>query len=91
MQGFSENDKNIFFITIISHNHGKFTPCRDISGAVFSPEPGANRTVEEEAFRLAIDQINDDNKNYPDIKLRGLVRFADPMDDFDNIEKGKES
>lgn len=63
---------------------------RDISGAVFSPEPGVNRTMEEEAFKLAIDQINNDTVNYPDFKLRGLIRFSDPNDDFDNIEQGEQ-
>ncbi|XP_078376048.1 glutamate receptor ionotropic, kainate 2-like isoform X2 [Oculina patagonica] len=56
-------------------------------GAVFSPEPGVNRTLEEEAFKLSIGQINNDTVNYPDFKLRGLIRFSDPNDDFDNIEQ----
>lgn len=60
------------------------------SGAVFSPEPGVNRTLEEEAFKLSIGQINNDTVNYPDFKLRGLIRFSDPNDDFDNIEQGKQ-
>ena len=59
-----------------------------ISGAVFSPDPGTNKSIEE-AFNLAIDHINADTINYPEIKLRGLIRYADPDDGFDNIEKGK--
>lgn len=64
-----------------------YTIQRDISGAVFSQ----NRSMEAEAFRLAIDQINNDTVNYPDFKLRGLIRFSDPNDDFENIEKGEQS
>ena len=60
----------------------------DISGAIFSTELGMNRTMEEEAFRIALDHINNDTFNYPEIQLRGLTRLADPTDDFDNIEKG---
>ena len=48
-----------------------------------------NTTMEEEAFKLAIDYINNDTVNYSDFKLRGLIRFSDPNDDFDNIEQGK--
>ena len=70
----------------------KFLKCRIIPGAIFPPpNRGINGTVEEEAFKLAIAQINDDSTNYPGIELRGLVRYSDPTDDFDNIEKGKNS
>ena len=58
---------------------------------MFSTELGMNRTVEEEAFRIALDHVNNDTFNYPEIKLRGLVRFADPTDNFDNIEQGEKS
>ena len=47
--------------------------------------------MEEEAFKIALDHINNDALNYPEIKLRGLIEFSDPTDDFDNIEKGEES
>ena len=47
--------------------------------------------MEEEAFKLAIAQMNADSTNYPGMELRGLVRYSDPDDDFDNIEKGKNS
>jgi len=56
-------------------------------GVILSPGDESNGTVEEEAFKLAIDQINADNVNYPDVKLRGLIRYSDPDDDFDNIEQ----
>lgn len=56
-------------------------------GAVFSTELGMNRTMEEEAFRIALDHVNNDTVNYPEIKLRGLIRFANSTDDFDNIEQ----
>ena len=55
---------------------------------ILPPGDESNGTVEEEAFKLAIDQINADNVNYPDVKLRGLIRYSDPDDDFDNIEQG---
>ena len=47
-----------------------------------------NRTIEEEAFTIALNHINNDTSNYPEIRLRGLPRHADPTDDFDNIEQG---
>lgn len=47
--------------------------------------------MEEEAFRIALDHVNNDTVNYPEFKLRGLVRFSSPTDDFDNIEQGEES
>lgn len=50
-----------------------------------------NRTMEEEAFRIALDHVNNDTVNYPEIKLRGLIRFANSTDDFDNIEQGEKS
>lgn len=50
-----------------------------------------NRSMEEEAFTIALDHINSDPVNYPEIKLRGLIRFSNPTDDFDNIEQGEES
>lgn len=50
-----------------------------------------NRSMEEEAFTIAFDHINSDTVNYPEIKLRGLIRFSNPTDDFDNIEQGEES
>lgn len=58
-----------------------------IIGAVFSTERGMNRTMEEEAFTIALNHINNDTSNYPEIRLRGLPRHADPTDDFDNIEQ----
>jgi len=60
-------------------------------GAVFSTELGKNSTMEEEAFRIALDHVNNDTFNYPEIKLRGLISFADSTDDFDNIEQGEKS
>jgi len=56
-------------------------------GAMFSTERGINRTMEEEAFRIALDHVNNDTVNYPEFKLRGLIRFSNPTDDFDNIEQ----
>lgn len=47
--------------------------------------------MEEEAFRIALDHVNNDTVNYPEFKLRGLIRFSNPTDDFDNIEQGEES
>lgn len=47
--------------------------------------------MEEEAFRIALDHVNNDTVNYPEIKLRGLIRFANSTDDFDNIEQGEKS
>jgi len=58
---------------------------------MFSTERGINRTMEEEAFRIALDHVNNDTVNYPEFKLRGLIRFSNPTDDFDNIEQGEES
>ena len=50
----------------------------------------SNISKEEEALKLAIEQVNEDTRNYPGIKLRSLIRYADPDIDFDNIEQGKE-
>ena len=50
----------------------------------------SNISKEEEALKLAIEQVNEDTGNYPGIKLRSLIRYADPDIDFDNIEQGKE-
>ena len=50
----------------------------------------SNISKEEEALKLAIEQVNEDTVNYPGIKLRSLIRYADPDIDFDNIEQGKE-
>ena len=58
-------------------------------GALLSPTR-SNISKEEEALKLAIEQVNEDTRNYPGIKLRSLIRYADPDIDFDNIEKGKE-
>lgn len=55
-------------------------------GALLSPTR-SNISKEEEALKLAIEQVNEDTVNYPGIKLRSLIRYADPDRDFDNIEQ----
>ena len=45
---------------------------------------------EEKAFKLAIEHVNADTKNYPGIELRWVIRYADPDNDFDNIARGKD-
>ncbi|XP_015749283.1 PREDICTED: uncharacterized protein LOC107329066 [Acropora digitifera] len=55
-------------------------------GALLSPTR-SNISKEEEALKLAIEQVNEDTVNYPGIKLRSLIRYADPDIDFDNIEQ----
>lgn len=55
-------------------------------GALLSSTENAT-LPEEKAFKLAIEHVNADTKNYPGIELRWVIRYADPDNDFDNIDR----
>ena len=54
-------------------------------GGIFSP--GA-KSLEIEAFKLAIDSVNADSSLLKDATITGLVETAEPEDELTNMEKG---